>query len=81
MVAMVCTSMYSINLICCDDQSFWLIMRFVMFLSVSLATMCAQCMASIVVLWSVGWARPRHVHLDDFACPGELKIMSRLCIV
>ena len=43
----------------------------------SLAAILAQCMASAVVLWYVGNARPIPFHLEDWACPSEPNIMSR----
>ena len=42
--------------------------------------MRAQCMAFVVALWFVGWARPWATYLDDFACPNGSKMMSWLCI-
>ena len=36
-------------------------------------------MASVVVLWSVGNARPMSFHLEECACPSEPNIMSRVC--
>jgi hypothetical protein len=50
----------------------------------SLAAILAQCMASTVVLWFVGNARPMPFHLEEWACPSDPNIMSRCgvsCIV
>ena len=43
-----------------------------------LAAILAQCMASRVVLWSVGNARLSPVHWEDFVCPIEPNNMSLL---
>lgn len=39
----------------------------------------AQCMASIVVGWSVGCTYPASFHMDVNASPCELKMMYRVC--
>jgi hypothetical protein len=44
----------------------------------SLIVILAQWMASKVVLWSVGYARPIPFHLEDCACPREPNIIFRL---
>ena len=45
----------------------------------SLTTILASWMASKVVLWFVGNARPIPFHLEDFAWPVEPNSMSQLC--
>ena len=45
----------------------------------SLAAILAQCMASTVVLWSVGKARPMPFHLEEWARPSEPNNMSLWC--
>ena len=76
MVAIVCMSTFVVGVICCGVQSLWLIIRMVVVLLSSLAATLAQWMASTIVLWSVGYARPMPFHLEDCACPME-PIMSR----
>ena len=78
MMAIVWVSTFVVNGICCDVQSLRLTMRMVVVLVSSLAAILAHWMASIVVLWSMGHARPMSFHLEDCACPMEPNIMSRL---
>ena len=54
MVAIICISLFSVSGICCGVQSLWLIMSMVAVVGSYLAAILAQCMASTVVLWSVG---------------------------
>jgi hypothetical protein len=56
----------------------WLIISKVMVFVSSLAAILAQCMASTVVLWSVGNARPMPFHLEKWACPSDPNIISRV---
>ena len=53
-------------------------MRMVAVFVSSLAAILAQWMASTVVLWSVGYARPMPFHLKVCAWPKEPNILSRL---
>ena len=36
-------------------------------------------MASIITLWSRGWASMRHVHFEEFVGPYEPNSRSKLC--
>ena len=76
MVATICVSAFVVNGICCGVQSLWLIIRMVVVFVPSLAAIMAQWMASTVVLWSVGYARPMPFHMEDCACPMEPNILS-----
>ena len=78
-VANMCMSALVVSGSCCGVQSLWLAIRMVIVCASSLAAILAQWMASKVVLWSVGNARPSPVHLEDFTCPIEPNSMSRLC--
>lgn len=77
-VAMTCMSVFMVSGSCCDVQSLWFVISMAIVRASSLAAILAQCIASNVVLWSMGYARPILVHLVDFACPIEPNIMSRL---
>ena len=44
----------------------------------ALVAILAQCKASVVVLWSVGYASPVPFHLEDWACPMDPNIVSLL---
>ena len=63
---------------CCDVQSLCLIIRMVTVCASSLVFIRTQWMASRDMLWYVGYARPIPFHLEDFACPMEPNIISRL---
>ena len=78
MVAIMCTSVFVVSGICWDVPSLWLMMKMVVVFGSALVAILAQCMASIVVLWSVGYASPIPCHLEDWACPMEPKIVSLL---
>ena len=54
MVAIMCIFLFLVSRICYGVQSLWLIMSMVTVSGSSLAAILAQCMASTVVLWSVG---------------------------
>ena len=75
----MCMSRCLLSGIVCVVQSVWLIISMVIVCVSSLAAIRAQCMASTVVLRSVGNARPIPFHLEDCACPSEPNIMSRVC--
>ena len=57
MIAIMCTSTLLVSGICCDFQSLWLIMGIVVVFGSALLAIRAQCMASTVVLWSVGYVQ------------------------
>ena len=65
MVTIVWISGCLLSGIVCDVQSVWLIISMVVVVVSSLAVILAQCMASVVVLWSVGNARPVPFHLAE----------------
>ena len=79
MVTIVCMSGCLLSGIVCGIQSVWFIINIVMVFVSSLAAILAQCMASVVVLWSVGNARLVPFYLEEWACPSEPNIMSRVC--
>ena len=79
MVVMTCISGFVVRGSFCVVQSLWLTIRMVIVCGSSLTAILTQWMASIVVLQSVGKASPTPFHLEDFACPSEPNIMSRLC--
>ena len=76
---MTCLSVFVVSGSCCEVQSLWCVMSMVIVLVSSLATILAQWMASSVVLWSEGNARPILVHLADLTCPIEPNIISQVC--
>ena len=55
----------------------WLHMIMVVVEGSSLVAILVQWIASMVDFWSSGWAILTPIHLEDFASPNELKIMSQ----
>ena len=78
MVVNVCMSGCLLSGIVYGVQSVWLIINMVMVFVSSLAAILAQCMASVVVLWSVGNARHMPFHLEEWACPSDPNIIYRV---
>lgn len=78
MVTSMCMSTFVVIGNRCDVQSLSLTMSMVIVCASSLVAILAQWMASTVVLWSVGYARPIPFHMEDFVWPKEPNIISRL---
>ena len=70
----MCMSAFVVSGICCDVQFLWLIMRLVVVFMSYLAAILTKWMASTIVLWSVGYARPMPFNLEDCAYPMEPNI-------
>jgi hypothetical protein len=63
--------------LCGNWELLWLTIRTVIVFISSLAAIRAQWMTSTMG-WSVGYARPMPLHVEDCACPMEPKVVSRL---
>lgn len=65
---MMCTSTYMLRGNFCFLRSLWLMMSTVIVIGSSSAIIIGEWKAYSKVFWSMGWARPCPVHLDDLAC-------------